>query len=251
MEACSLHIACRECGYDLFTLDLAGCCPECGCVVSKSLDPRRLRVFSRPVLRLVWLASASWVGAMSGLTWLVVLMPRLFVLGHPYVERAIEVGVSVLWGAAALFIARAYARCRQSSRARLVSIVLAATGLLWAMHGIDQAGVRMGWLSPWHYAIFPRDISMATSVGSFAGFHVALAELLDLLPRRWCSILLRLVGAIGLGFVIAVGSDATAPIAVVGFLAVGGSLAVTAIALVVVWRISPIPGMQTELAPAA
>jgi hypothetical protein len=63
-------VACKQCGYNLYTLALAGVCPECGTPVEHSLRGFLLKY-----------ASPEWVGRVARGGWLLVVAAVLMVLG--------------------------------------------------------------------------------------------------------------------------------------------------------------------------
>lgn len=59
------HIPCIACGYDLYSMPLSTCCPECGLAVRESFDPRRLHFFSVKALQILQIALYSWIAAFA------------------------------------------------------------------------------------------------------------------------------------------------------------------------------------------
>jgi hypothetical protein len=187
------HIECYKCRYDLFGLAIAARCPECNYPVKQSLDHRRLRLLNQRTLRIVWLALACWLTM-----WLVVCSVGLLMVFLPLVSDALFSGIhltacalSALSGA---LVAYAYATCVRSLRALLVGAVLCSTVVASAALSAAMLLPTWRWVaSPAVGNGLPVIWPGLLAVGSFAGFHLAAAELFRLLPRRWSASLLRLV----------------------------------------------------------
>lgn len=190
----TLHCKCIYCGYDLYSLRMDACCPECGQYVSLTWDPKRIVFWSNKHLRKLILAPLLWM--------LIHLFPTLSFVTYlmwpgpvGFDHQVIVVLPFLMMGIACLILMSSLERMVKSTAAARVARwagLLISLSYFGGAYSIPAEGTTR--LLYWPSTV----VGCLIMTGAFAGviyFHCAMYFLLRTMrAKRTCKfILLSLV----------------------------------------------------------